>query len=86
MKWIKTHHGDRAHVVVRRSTNTLCGIALKDHANAIVIPGPPAGLGRCANCDEEWRRLGRKTKPKMGRERDLTEYRPVYKIEDWEEL
>lgn len=83
MRWIKTHQGDKAHCVTRRSDSTLCGINLKDHAGAIVIPGPP-GIDRCCSCDSEWRKKGRRGQPR--RERDLTVYRPVYKIEDWEEL
>jgi hypothetical protein len=83
MRWIRTIDGETAHIVLPRDPSTLCGITLSLHAKAIVIPGPP-GPVRCERCDVEWRRRGRKGRPR--RERDLTDYKPIFRIEDWEEL
>jgi zinc finger protein len=84
MRWIRTTHGDRAHAVAFRNSDTLCGIPLNPHAVEIITLGP-CESDRCANCDAEWRKRGRRNRPKR-RARDLTTYRPRHSIDDWENL
>jgi hypothetical protein len=85
MKWIRTRNGEKAHAVSRKASTTLCGIALSEHAAAIVTPGIE---DRCDNCDREWRERGKKTQPK--KRQKTTERRSVYlnrfTYRDWEEV
>jgi hypothetical protein len=81
MKWIRTHNGDKAHAVAHRDHDkTLCGIRL-EHAGAIVDPDT---IDRCGNCDFEWRKRGKASRPK-GRKNPKNIYRPRFVYRDWEE-
>jgi hypothetical protein len=83
MKWIRTTHGSHAHAILRAGDETtICGIHLVEHANAIITLGP-GELDRCANCDNEWRRLGRAGKPKK---RKTAAYVERFTFRDWEDL
>jgi hypothetical protein len=81
MKWIRTTLGAAAHAIASTGERTtLCGIHF-DHVRAIVRPGL---TDRCENCDREWRRKGRKCRPKRSRARREV-YLERYTYRDWEE-
>jgi hypothetical protein len=84
MKWIATHRGSHAHAILRPGDKTtICGIHLADHAAAIITLGD-AELDRCANCDKEWRRLGREGRPRAGGKKPAI-YIARFTLRDWEE-
>lgn len=78
MKWIRTHNGEKAHVVRAGALKTLCGIRLT-HAAAIVIPDEE----RCNVCDARWRE--RSAKPRRPRSTGDT-YEPEFTYQkDWDQ-
>jgi hypothetical protein len=81
MRWIRTNNGDKAHAVTNNAARTLCGIRVL-HAGAIVTPEHYAD--RCANCDHEWEKRGRRNqrKPKP----TSAVYEPVFTFRDWEDV
>jgi hypothetical protein len=83
MKWIRTHHGDKAHAVSSHdSATTMCGIPIR-YAAAIVAPGFD---DRCGNCDKEWRRKAKAERPKRQKRRSKDTYLPRFTFRDWEEI
>lgn len=86
MRWVKTPHGDLAHVVFDSDPGyTAEGMVVDE--KAVTIENP-ALADRCRNCDKEWRRRGRENKPKpKGAGPGYipgTRYRPRFTFSDWE--
>jgi hypothetical protein len=78
MRWVKI--GECVHAVVRaHRRQTLCRLDLERTKSIAVAPGFD---NRCGNCDIEWRRRGRATKPAPVNK--VTVYRPQYTFADFE--
>lgn len=62
MRWGKTKHGDRWHMIIGETTTPVCDLPMD--LIAFQDEPPPDFDARCGNCDNELRRQGREKKPK----------------------
>lgn len=77
-RWLRTASGDKWHLIVEGKP--LCGVPV---STIVVDSGDAPHEKRCGNCDREWRRRGRATKPRRMVKRDRSVYRPRFKFEDF---
>jgi hypothetical protein len=83
MKWVRLPGRRCAHAVSERNeTATLCGLPTDGGAFLASIDEED----RCGNCDERWRREGRKSMPRPASARPATDYEPRNTFEDWDKL